>query len=288
MGEVAHTTRPDFVISTGDNFYDCEIAVQGFCRYCCSRMCCASSLKSCTRRPAHKTTGLMPALLFCAAGLSSVQDDLFRSSFVDVYSSPSLKGVPWHAVLGYATVGLRSHYIVLCCWASHVCSITLLMPEVRLSNSNMSTVTMTMARAGCQRQRSARQPIPTASTARCTRSDVLQASDATSGPFDSGAAAYTFPVLPAERMLWELLYNWQSVSPSWMWDCARGTRGGIASAHSSCRWARARRRSSSSTPTRSSSPTATCPGPGKWVSTQAESSQSFIPSIARSSCSTAT
>jgi tartrate-resistant acid phosphatase type 5 len=67
MGEVAHTTRPDFVISTGDNFYD--------------------------------------------SGLSSVQDDLFRSSFVDVYSSPSLKGVPWHAVLGnhdYGESGLSA------------------------------------------------------------------------------------------------------------------------------------------------------------------------------------
>jgi hypothetical protein len=41
---------------------------------------------------------------FCAAGLSSVQDDLFRSSFVDVYSSPSLKSIPWHAVLGYNVV----------------------------------------------------------------------------------------------------------------------------------------------------------------------------------------
>ena len=28
MGEVAHKTRPDFVISTGDNFYDCEITIQ--------------------------------------------------------------------------------------------------------------------------------------------------------------------------------------------------------------------------------------------------------------------
>ena len=46
----------------------------------------------------------MPRVPYCAAGLSSVQDDLFRSSFVDVYSSPSLKGVPWHAVLGYAVV----------------------------------------------------------------------------------------------------------------------------------------------------------------------------------------
>jgi hypothetical protein len=43
---------------------------------------------------------LMANIPSCAAGLSSVQDDLFRSSFVDVYSSPSLKGIPWHAVLG--------------------------------------------------------------------------------------------------------------------------------------------------------------------------------------------
>jgi hypothetical protein len=31
MGEVAHTTRPDFVISTGDNFYDCEPDVWRSC-----------------------------------------------------------------------------------------------------------------------------------------------------------------------------------------------------------------------------------------------------------------
>ena len=33
-----------------------------------------------------------------ADGLSSVADDQFRTSFMDVYSSPSLAGIPWYAV----------------------------------------------------------------------------------------------------------------------------------------------------------------------------------------------
>ena len=38
--------------------------------------------------------------LLRAAGLTSTADDLFRSSFSEVYSAASLKGVPWQAVLG--------------------------------------------------------------------------------------------------------------------------------------------------------------------------------------------
>jgi len=33
-----------------------------------------------------------------ADGLSSVADDGFRESFIDVYSASSLRSVPWHAV----------------------------------------------------------------------------------------------------------------------------------------------------------------------------------------------
>ena len=124
----------------------------------------------------------MPEVSCCAAGLSSVQDDLFRSSFVDVYSSPSLKGVPWHAVLGYAAT--RSPDVTTSSCFVHLARLQSHSMAVRLTKLNVSTATMTMARAGCQRQRSARQPIPTASTAHSTRSDVLQARAATSGGFD--------------------------------------------------------------------------------------------------------
>ena len=33
-----------------------------------------------------------------ADGLTSVADDNFRASFMDVYSAPSLAGIPWYAV----------------------------------------------------------------------------------------------------------------------------------------------------------------------------------------------
>jgi hypothetical protein len=108
MGEVAHTTRPDFVISTGDNFYDCEISLQGLLPILQATAMHACAMKQ-GRGAAHSALHTQGAgastdalSSCCAAGLSSVQDDLFRSSFVDVYSSPSLKGVPWHAVLGCA------------------------------------------------------------------------------------------------------------------------------------------------------------------------------------------
>lgn len=63
MGAVAYDARPDFIISTGDNFYQ--------------------------------------------SGLTSSTDDQFRTSFIDVYGAPSLKGIPWHAVLGNHDYGER-------------------------------------------------------------------------------------------------------------------------------------------------------------------------------------
>lgn len=65
MGAVAHDDRPDFIISTGDNFYQ--------------------------------------------SGLTSTTDDQFRTSFTDVYATPSLKSIPWHAVLGNHDYGERQH-----------------------------------------------------------------------------------------------------------------------------------------------------------------------------------
>ncbi|CAG9467400.1 unnamed protein product [Pedinophyceae sp. YPF-701] len=70
MDHVAATFRPEFVLGTGDNFYE--------------------------------------------AGLTATEDPAFVESFVNVYSGPHIKQLPWHNVLGnhdYAGIGPDCSYV---------------------------------------------------------------------------------------------------------------------------------------------------------------------------------
>ena len=122
MGELAFKRAPEFVISTGDNFYQRAcIRIHGLCAghevvdvpsglvSVTGMLDDTGSVKTHGCRHSHSRgrlcarplsiDGCLAAVLVCGAdGLSSTFDDNFRISYMDVYNAKSLAGIPWHAV----------------------------------------------------------------------------------------------------------------------------------------------------------------------------------------------